>query len=128
MYRAIKYIEKISAIPNFSRISKFSEILTIVNYETTILPTVRTDPIFSGSRTFPIIYLYSEYRRVIKKKKKKEKNGVDLEVFESFGRQRTFGMCVININLRKVIFKYSLQPQIQKVVENDFYYFLRNFD
>lgn len=42
--------------------------------------------------------------------------------------QRTFGMCVININLRKVIFKYSLQPQIQKVVENDFYYFLRNFD
>ena len=73
MYRAIKYIEKISAIPNFSRISKFSEILTIVNYETTILPTVRTDPIFSGSRTFPIIYLYSEYRRVIKKKKKKKK-------------------------------------------------------
>lgn len=77
----LKYIKKISAIPNFSTISKFSEILTIVNYEMTILSAVRSDPIFSATRTLPIIYLYSEYRII--KKKKKKKDGVDLQVFES---------------------------------------------
>lgn len=40
VHRVIKYIKKISAIPDNS-----SEILTIVNYETTILSAVRSDPI-----------------------------------------------------------------------------------